>query len=400
VTIEPKVRALPQAVWILGFASLFTDVSSEMIHSVLPLFLVSTLNTSASIVGLIDGFAETLASVLKLFSGALSDHFGRRKPLLIAGYTLSALVKPLFAVAQNPAMVLLARSLDRTGKGIRAAPRDALVADVTDEHLRGAAYGLRQALDSVGAFVGPAVALVALSYTNNDYRFVFWLALIPGVLTILLLAIGIQEPNRHAESKDTRPRLNWQSIKDLGRPFWLVFAVAVIFTLGNSSDAFILLRAKELGVTPNFVPMALVVINVVYSATAYPAGKLSDHIGRKTILLVSFALYATVYAGFALAENSTQIWCLMALYGLYLGLSQGTLLALTADRVPQTLRGTAFGFINLSIGIGLLPASLMGGFLWDTVSSSATFWVGSAFALIAFLLLLTDQHRPSAAEKS
>ncbi|MBX9570531.1 MAG: MFS transporter [Candidatus Obscuribacterales bacterium] len=400
MTIEPKVRALPQAVWILGFASLFTDVSSEMIHSVLPLFLVSTLNTSASIVGLIDGFAETLASVLKLFSGALSDHFGRRKPLLIAGYTLSALVKPLFAVAQNPAMVLLARSLDRTGKGIRAAPRDALVADVTDEHLRGAAYGLRQALDSVGAFVGPAVALVALSYTNNDYRFVFWLALIPGVLTILLLAIGIQEPNRHAESKDTRPRLNWQSIKDLGRPFWLVFAVAVIFTLGNSSDAFILLRAKELGVTPNFVPMALVVINVVYSATAYPAGKLSDHIGRKTILLVSFALYATVYAGFALAENSTQIWCLMALYGLYLGLSQGTLLALTADRVPQTLRGTAFGFINLSIGIGLLPASLMGGFLWDTVSSSATFWVGSAFALIAFLLLLTDQHRPSAAEKS
>lgn len=364
-----------------------------MIHSVLPLFLVTSLHTSASVVGFIDGVGEAIASILKLFSGVLSDHLRRRKPLLLAGYTLSALVKPLFALAPDVIVVLLARCLDRTGKGIRAAPRDALVADVTEPAVRGAAYGLRQSLDSIGAFIGPLIALLVLSYANNDYRLVFWVALVPGIITIALLALGIQEPARHVEIKAQAVPLSWQSIKCLGHGFWFVFAVAMIFTLGNSSDAFILLRVKQVGVASNLIPLALVVINVVYSATAYPAGKLSDRIGRKTVILISFALYALVYAGFAICSSPWQIWILLCIYGLYLGLSQGTLLAITADRVPSNRRGTAFGLLNLSIGIGLLPASLLGGWLWDTVSPQATFWAGSIFAVVALLVFVTDPPR-------
>lgn len=362
-----------------------------MIHAVLPLFLVTSLHASASVVGLIDGLGEAIASTLKLFSGVLSDHLGRRKPLLITGYALSALVKPLFALAPNVLVVLIARCLDRTGKGIRAAPRDALVADVTEPAVRGAAYGLRQSLDSIGAFIGPIIALVVLAYANNDYRLVFWVALVPGIITIGLLSLGIQEPTRH-EAKAERPPINWQSIRGLGHGFWLVFAVAMIFTLGNSSDAFILLRAKQVGVPSNLVPLVLVVMNVVYAATAYPAGKLSDRIGRKTVILISFALYALVYAGFAACNSPWQIWILLYFYGLYLGLSQGTLLAITADRVPTDRRGTAFGLLNLSIGIGLLPASLLGGWLWDNISPQATFWAGSIFAIVALLVFSTDIH--------
>lgn len=386
-----KATALPTTVWILGLASLFTDVSSEMIHAVLPLFLVTSLHTSASVVGLIDGLGEAIASVLKLFSGALSDHLRRRKPLLLAGYALSAAVKPLFALAPDVLVVLIARCLDRTGKGIRTAPRDALVADVTEPAVRGAAYGLRQCLDSIGAFIGPIIALVVLTYANNDYRLVFWVALVPGIITIGLLWLGIQEPTQH-ERKAAGPPLNRQSIRGLGYGFWLVFAVAMIFTLGNSSDAFILLRAKEVGVPSNLVPLALVVMNAVYAATAYPAGKLSDCIGRKTVLLLSFALYALVYAGFALCQSPWQIWILLCIYGLYLGLSQGTLLAITADRVPSDRRGTAFGLLNLSIGIGLLPASLLGGWLWDNISPQATFWAGSTFAVVALLVFTIDME--------
>lgn len=384
-----KAIGLPKTVCILGLASLFTDISSEMIHSVLPLFLVTSLHTSASVVGLIDGLGEAIASTLKLFSGALSDHLRRRKPLLIAGYTLSAVSKLLFALAPNVLIVLIARCLDRTGKGIRAAPRDALVADVTEPAVRGTAYGLRQSLDSIGAFIGPIIALAVLTFTSNDYRLVFWIALVPGIVTIGLLTFGIQEPNRN-ETKSGRLPLSWQSFRGLGSGFWLVFAVALIFTLGNSSDAFILLRAKQVGVPSSLVPLVLVVMNVTYSATAYPAGKLSDIIGRKTVILISFALYAFVYAGFAACNSPWQIWILLCFYGLYLGLSQGRLLTITADRVPPDRRGTAFGLLNLSIGIGLLPASMLGGWLWDNISPQSTFWAGSIFAIVALLVFAAD----------
>lgn len=381
---------MPQTVWILGFASLFTDISSEMIHSVLPLFIVATLHSSASMVGLIDGVGEALASILKLFSGALSDYFGKRKPLLLAGYGLSTIVKPLFAIAPDPTTVLIARCLDRTGKGIRGAPRDAMVADVTDPSIRGAAYGLRQSLDSIGAFVGPLIALIVLTYANNDYRLVFWVALVPGIVTIFLLSFGIKEPARHIEGTSKKELPNWQSIKTLGTGFWFVFAVVMIFTFGNSSDAFILLRARQLGVPTNLVPLVLVVMNVVYAATAYPAGRLSDRIGKKAVVLMSFALYAVVYAGLALCSSVWQIWVLVGFYGLYMGLGQGALLAITADRVPADRRGTAFGLLNLSMGLGVLPASLLAGWLWDSVSPQATFLAGAAFSMIALFLFSLD----------
>ncbi|CAN5467521.1 MFS transporter [soil metagenome] len=386
-----KAPSIPRSIWILGLVSLFTDISSEMIHSVLPLFLIIELGASASMVGLIDGLGEAIASMLKLFSGALSDHLGSRKPLLIAGYGLSAAVKPLFALAWDPSMVLTARCMDRIGKGIRASPRDALVADLTDPENRGAAYGLRQSLDSIGAFIGPTIAFVLLSLSNSDFRRVFWLALIPGVFAVLLLCLGIREPQKKSLNAERRTNpLRLEQLKRLSGGFWLLFAVSLVFTLGNSSDAFILLKVKQMGVPTNFVPLALVVMNIAYALSAYPAGKLSDRIGRKGLLLFSFALYGLVYLGLAFATTFWQIWFLLSLYGLFLGLNQGLLLAITADRLPSDLRGTGFGLINLSIGLGLLPASLLAGWLWDSISPQATFLTGAAFSIAALLLFSLD----------
>lgn len=380
--------------WILGFASLLTDVSSEMIHSVLPLFLVTTLGASAVIIGLIDGLGETIAACLKLFSGALSDRLGRRKSLILTGYGLSTAVKPLFALAVNPLGVLVGRCLDRVGKGIRAAPRDALVADVTEPSARGAAFGLRQSLDSVGAFLGPFIAFIAMTVTANDFRAIFWLALIPALAAVALLVGGIQEPLRTVENVNRLNNpLRIEAIKSLGAGFWFVFFVSLLFTLGNSSDAFILLRAKSLGVSTNMVPLCLVVMNITYALSAYPAGHLSDKLGRKALLLTSFALYALVYAGLAFANDAWHVWTLLALYGLYLGFSQGTLLSIVADRVPKDLRGTAFGLLSFSVGLGLLPASLLAGWLWDSVSPQATFMTGAVFSILALLIFAFDSHK-------
>jgi len=387
----PKLKGIAGTVWILGIASLLTDVSSEMIHSVLPLFLSTTLGASAFTIGFIDGLGETIAACVKLFSGALSDRIGRRKPLILAGYGLSTAVKPLFALAGNPLAALAARCLDRVGKGIRGAPRDALVADVTDPEGRGAAYGLRQSLDSVGAVAGPLVAIVVMTMTAGNFRTVFWLSLIPAVLAVTVLTAGIKEPSSNNTRSDKPPvPLRLQSIKSLGSGFWFVFLVSLLFTLGNSSDAFILLKAKTVGIAMNIVPMCLVVMNVTYSLSAYPAGYLSDKLGRKALLLVSFAIYVGVYAGLAFATTAWQIWILMSFYGLYLGFSQGTLLSIVADRVPKEMRGTAFGLLSLSVGLGLLPASLLAGWLWDTVSHQATFLAGACFATLAFLLFAFD----------
>lgn len=371
-----------------------------MIHSVLPLFLATTLGASALMIGLIDGLGETIAACLKLFSGALSDRMGRRKPLILTGYGLSTLVKPLFALAGNPLAVLAARCLDRVGKGIRAAPRDALVADVTDPAARGAAFGLRQSLDSVGAFLGPLIAFVAMTVTASDFRLVFWLALIPALAAVALLAGGIDEPPRNVNKTASRVNpLRLAAIKSLGPGFWFVFFVSLLFTLGNSSDAFILLRAKSLGISTNMVPLCLVVMNVTYSLSAYPAGHLSDKLGRKALILTSFALYALVYAGLAFANDAWQVWLLLALYGLYLGFSQGTFLSIVADRVPEELRGTAFGLLSLSAGIGLLPANLLAGWLWDMVSPQATFLAGAAIAILALLIFALDSHESDTKKK-
>ncbi|GAB4239688.1 MAG: MFS transporter [Stanieria sp.] len=378
---------IPDNVWVLGFVSLLTDISTEMIHSVLPLFLVSSLGANLLTVGSIEGIAESTASILKVFSGALSDYLGRRKQLAIIGYGLSTLVKPLFAVAINPTWVLVARFGDRLGKGIRVAPRDALVADVTDAANRGAAYGLRQSLDTIGAFLGPLAAFGLMSVSGQNFRLVFGLAVIPGILAVALLAKGIREPKTTLTHQRNNP-LNWTSLQSLSKSYWSLVMVALLFNLGNSSDAFLLLRAEQVGIAANFIPLTLVVMNLAYSLSAYPVGLLSDRIGKIGLLSNGLLLYALTYLGFAFVDRTWQVWLLFALYGLDQGMSQGLLSALIADRVPANLRGTAFGVINLATGIALLPASLIAGSLWETINSQATFICGSIFAFSAIALLL------------
>jgi MFS family permease len=382
----PTLNKIPRNIWILGFTSLFNDTSSEMIHAVLPLFLVSGLGASVALVGLIEGVAEATASILKVFSGAISDYWQRRKALAVFGYGLSTAVKPLFMVANSPFWVLLARLGDRIGKGIRVAPRDALVADSTNASNRGAAYGLRQSLDTIGASLGPLIAFGLMSAAYN-FRFIFGVAVIPGVLAVACLAVGVREPERpYHELKRPNP-LNWSALQSLGGSFWGLAIAALLFNLGNSSEAFLLLKAKQVLIPDAQVPLVLVVMNISYALSAYPMGVLSDGVNRKTLLLLGWGLNAVIYLGLAIAQHPWQVWLLVASYGLYLGMTQGVLLAMVADRVPAQLRGTAFGFLNLLVGVALLPASLMAGWLWQAVSPGAAFAVGSGFAVAAILLL-------------
>jgi MFS family permease len=378
-------RNIPRNVWILGLVSLFSDVNSKMIQSTLPLFLVSVLGVNLATVGLIEGIAESTASVLKVFSGALSDYWGRRKDLAVVGYGLAALVTPVFALSTSPGWVLLGRFVDRAGKGIRVAPRNALVADATPPEYRGAAYGLRQSLDTIGAFSGPLLA-AALLGAGQSFRVVFWLALIPGVIGVLILVFGLRETQKPALGQQNP--LQWSALKSLNRGYWVLAIGALLFNLGNSSDAFLLLRAQQIGIAPALVPLSFVVMNITYGISAYPLGVLSDRIGRFGLLISSFLIFALVYLGFAFAQTPWQVWALLAGHGLYLGMSQGVLLAMVADQVPATLRGTAFGLVNLMVGLALLPASLIAGALWQQVGSQATFLVGSGFAVAAMILLL------------
>lgn len=388
IRVHSYFRKIPRNVWILGFVSLLTDISSETIHSLLPLFLISVLKAEVLTVGLIEGIAEATASVFKVFSGALSDYLGQRKGLAVFGYGLSTLVKPLFALSTSPTWVLAARFGDRVGKGIRGAPRDALVADATPPQMRGAAYGLRQSLDTVGAFLGPLAAFSLMAVGGNNFRMVFWLALIPGILAVVLLAVGVREQGGTTQRQPRNNPLRWGALQSLSREYWILVGVALLFNLGNSSDAFLLLRATQVGVSAAYVPLTLLVMNLAYALSAYPVGVLSDRLGQVKLLVGGFLVYALVYLGFAFVQASWQVWGLFALYGLHLGMSQGVLLALVANRVPTALRGTAFGFLNLAVGVALLPASLLAGGLWQAFGSGATFVVGSIFALLAVLILL------------
>lgn len=382
---------IPRNIWILGFVSLLTDVGTKMIDSILPLFLVSTLGANLVSVGLIEGIAESTAAVLKVFSGVLSDYWGKRKQLAVFGYGLSAAIKPLFALATSPAWVLAARFGDRVGKGIRVAPRDALVADVTDKSKLGAAYGLRQSLDTIGAFFGPIIAFVLMLISGRNFQLVFWVALIPSILAVILLAAFIKEPN--TKSKQIQKNLiRWHALKNLGKEYWILVTVALVFNLGNSSDAFLLLQAQQVGVSPTFIPLTIVVMNLMYFLSAYPIGLLSDSMGRLGLLVGGFVLYALTYLGFAFTAAVWQIWLLFALYGLYQGMSKGILSALVAEKVPANLRGTAFGFMNLATGVALLIASILAGSLWELISPTATFITGSFFAAIAIIVLLITRN--------
>lgn len=392
---EPASKALsriPRGVWVLGFVSMLMDVSSEMIHSLLPLFMVTVLGASALAVGLIEGLAESTALLVRVFSGVLSDYLGKRKWLAVFGYGLGALTKPLFAIATSTGMVLGARLLDRIGKGIRGAPRDALIADITPESVRGAAFGLRQSLDTVGAFLGPLLGVGLMLLWANDFRAVFWVALIPGLLAVALLIFGVREPPRRDGKKTVNP-IRRENLKRLSAAYWWVVGIGAVFTLARFSEAFLVLRADQGGIPLALVPLVMVAMNVIYAATAYPFGKLSD--GASHIKLLALGLLVLIAADLVLASNDHWITVLLgvALWGVHLGITQGLLARMVADTAPADLRGTAYGFFNLMSGIAMLVASVLAGFLWDQLGAAFTFYAGAAFCVIAMLGLL---WRPAA----
>lgn len=377
------MKALPRGVVALGLVSLFMDLSSEMIHSLLPVFLVTVLGASALSVGFIEGVAEATASIAKVFSGVISDRIGRRKPLVLLGYGLAAATKPLFPLATGIGAVLTARFVDRIGKGIRGAPRDALVADITPKAVRGAAYGLRQTLDTVGAFAGPLVAMVLMAATDDDFRLVFWVAVIPAVICVLLIIFGVEEPESSRPAAQARLPLGRASLRRLPKRFWQVVAVAMVLTLARFSEAFLLLRAENVGLAVTWVPMILIVMNLVYAASAYPFGRLSDNGKRRRLLAWGIVLLIAADLVLALAGNFWTVGLGAAIWGLHMGATQGLLAALVADTAPADLRGTAFGVFNLASGVALLAASVIAGGLWTLAGPAMTFYAGAGFAGVA-----------------
>jgi len=390
------LRTVPRTVWALGLVSLFMDVSSEMIHSLMPAFLVGTLGASVATLGLIEGVAEATASITKIFSGWISDRLGKRKLLAVIGYGLAALTKPVFPLAVTPFEVLGARFADRVGKGIRGAPRDALVADVTPPEIRGLAFGVRQGLDTVGAFVGPMLAIGLMFALADNIRGVFAWAVVPAAIAVLLLVLGVEEPAR-AEGAPRRPApIRMSELKALGRPFWSVVAVGVVFTLARFSEAFLILRAQDVGLPVALAPVVMVAMSLVYSLVSAPAGGLSDRVDRRLLLLAGLAVLVSADAALAFLGSVPGVLLGVALWGLHMGLTQGILAALVADAAPARLRGTAFGLFNLVTGVTLLAASLLAGQLWTRFGAPATFLAGGGFALLAALGLAMAIRRPPA----
>ncbi|APC17057.1 MFS transporter [Pseudomonas frederiksbergensis] len=384
---RPHPLRIPRTIWALGFVSLFMDVSSELVHSLLPVFLVTTLGASALTVGVIEGIAEATAMLVKVFSGAISDFIGRRKGLLLLGYGMAALSKPLFPLAHSVEVVFTARFLDRIGKGIRGAPRDALVADISPVEIRGACFGLRQSMDTVGALVGPALA-IALMLWFADIQAVLWFAVIPAIIAVALIFTGVKEPG-HAAGKHTfRSPIHWRVLHDFSSGYWWVVVVGGVFTLARFSEAFLVLRAQQTGLSATWVPLVMVVMSGFYAVSAYPAGWLSDRISRTKLLGLGMGLL--VLADLVLAQSHSTLTMMLgvALWGLHMGFSQGILATLIADTAPNELKGTAFGIFNLISGVFLLLASVLAGWLWQTVGAHSTFITGAVLAALAMLLLL------------
>jgi MFS family permease len=381
---------IPPAIWALGFVSLLMDVSSEMIHSLLPVFLVTGLGASAFTVGLIEGAAEATALIVKVFSGVLSDWLGRRKPLAVAGYGLGALSKPLFALATGSGLVLAARLIDRVGKGIRGAPRDALVADLAPAEVRGAAFGLRQALDTVGAFLGPLLAMGLMLAWADDFRAVFWVAIVPGLAAVMLLALGVREPEAASPRRAVNP-IRRDNLRRLPAAYWWVVGIGAVFMLARFSEAFLVLRARQAGLSVALAPMVLIAMNVVFALAAYPFGKLADRLEHSRLLLLG--LLVLLLADLALAINGhwALVWAGIALWGLHLAMTQGLLATMIADTAPADLRGTAYGFFNLVSGIVLLPASVLAGFLWDRYGAGQPFVAGAIFCVLAALAVIASR---------
>ena len=378
---------LPAGIWVLGFVSLLMDISSEMIHALLPLFMVGTLGMGVALVGLLEGLAEATALILKVFSGVISDWFGKRKPLAVLGYGLGAATKPLFALATGPGMIFTARLLDRVGKGIRGAPRDALVADIAPPEQRGAAFGLRQSLDTVGAFLGPLLAVGLMLLWANDFRAVFAVAIIPAALCVALLVLGVQEPERPAGAPRVNP-ISRTNLKRLPRAYWWVVGVGAVFTLARFSEAFLVLRAEQVGIALALVPLVMVAMNAVFSVTAYPFGKLSDRVSHRRLLLAGLAVLVLADVVLAASTHWTGLLLGVALWGVHMGMTQGLLAAMVADTAPADLRGTAYGFFNLMSGLAMLAASVVAGLLWQYWGPAWTFGAGAMFSAVAMAALL------------
>lgn len=377
---------IPRGVWVMGGVSMLMDISSESIHSLLPLFMVTTLGTSVLVIGLIEGLAEATALFIKVFSGAISDYLGKRKGLALLGYGLGALSKPFFALASSSGMVLGARLMDRAGKGIRGAPRDALVADITPPELRGAAYGLRQSMDTTGAFLGPLLAVGLMLLLHNDFRAVFWIALIPGFLSVALLYFGLKEPKTPVEHKRTNP-IKRENLTRLGKSCWWVIGLGAVFTLARFSEAFLVLRAQLSGVPLALIPLVMVVMNVIYSFSAYPFGKLSDGMSHTRLLQWGLVVLIAADVVLALSTHWTGIIVGVALWGMHMGMTQGLLAAMVAKTAPADLRGTAFGLFSMVCGVGLLMASVGAGAIWELWGAEYTFYAGAVICLLTLLYL-------------
>ena len=384
--MTPARPAIPRGIWVLGFVSMLMDISSEMVHSLLPMFLVGSLGVSVLVVGLIEGLAEATALIVKVFSGSLSDYLGKRKGLAVLGYALGALSKPLFALSSGAGLVITARLIDRVGKGIRGAPRDALVADIAPPEVRGAAFGLRQSLDTVGAFTGPLLAVGLMLLWANDFRAVFWVAVIPGLLSVLLLMVGVTEPERHADAPRTNP-INRANMRRLSAAYWWVVGIGAVFTLARFSEAFLVLRAQQLGVGMAWVPLVMVAMNLVYAASAYPFGWLSDRVSHSRLLVAGLLVLILADAVLAVSTDWVSLLIGVALWGVHMGITQGLLATMVADTAPADLRGTAFGLFNLVSGVAMLVASVVAGWLWETQGASFTFVGGGVFAVLALLVL-------------
>jgi MFS family permease len=384
---------LPTDIWVLGFGSMSMDMSSELVHSLLPVFMATVLGASMVTIGVVEGIAEATAAITKVFSGTLSDYLGKRKLLAVLGYGLAAATKPVFPLATTIGWVFTARFVDRIGKGIRGAPRDALVADITPRELRAAAYGLRQSLDSVGAFIGPLLAIAFMAWLANNIRAVLWVAVVPAFIAVVLLVLGVREPERTQGDSGVRSALALADTKRLPVSYWLIVLLGAVLTLARFSEAFLVLRAQDVGLAVGYVPMVMIIMNLAYAATAYPAGVAADRFSSRMLLIIGLTMLVAADIVLAAATSPWPSFVGAAMWGLHMGLTQGLLSKLVADTSPAELRGTAFGIFNLVSGGALLLASVIAGVLWSAYGASATFLAGAAFAALATLGLLTYRTR-------
>lgn len=387
--------AIPRTVWVLGVVSLLMDISSEMIQTLLPLYLVAGLGASAIAIGFIEGLSVAIATITKLFSGMISDWTGRRKPLAVLGYGLGALSKPIFPLASSIGWIVVAKAVDRVGKGIRGTPRDALIADVTPPEIRGASFGLRKSLDTVGGFVGPLAAIGLMLATDGDMIVIFWIAAIPAFLAVALLIIGVKEPEQPPSSSKGMPR--FRDAGRLNRAVWIVIGVSSLLTLARFSEAFLLLKSQQAGLSLAWIPVTMVVMHAVYGLTAYPVGYLSDRIGRRSMIALSLVFLIAADLALATAQTLPMLFAGIVLWGLHMGFSQGILSTLIADSAPKNLKGTAFGVFNLATGLTVILGNVAAGLLWETWGSASTFLAGAVIALasLAAVPLLSAARQPA-----